>query len=301
MKNALTLLCLIVATPALAIPDVVTWAARVENDAGAFNGNVTVSFELFDVSTAGTSLWSETVTSAVVVDGDLVHDLGSIESLDDALINRDNIFLQVTMNGDVLAPRNALRAVPYALRAEHAGSAETAARATDATKLGGLTPAAFQFSAATGGGLALTGTQFSIQPLAVTTAHLADGAVTAAKLAPGSVTAPAIASASVTATAIAPNAVSSSQIVDFSIQDSDLATDIITLRHINGTTNPLRPRPSGCGGGLQFGNGNCRTTACAINGTSLRFLACDGSCSTSATAVSCPVEEPAGRMLPVEF
>ena len=249
MKNALALLALIVATPAMAIPDVVTWAARVENDAGAFNGNLTVTFELFDVLTAGTSLWSETVASAIVVDGDLVHDLGSIEVLDDALIDRDNLFLQVTMNGDVLAPRSALRAVPYALRAENAATAELANQATDATKLGGFAPATFQFRAASGGGLALTGTEFAIAAASVTTARIADGAVTTAKIGAGA----------------------------------------ITSSHMSGNAVQVRLRPVGCGGGLvpaAAGAMACGTSRCiADDGTTTKFATCAGECSRSGREV----------------
>ena len=110
-------LMLVVAAPALALPDVVTYAARVENDAGVFSGTVAVTFQLFDASEVGNQLWSESVASTVVVAGDLVHELGSIEPLDSTVIERDDLFLAVTINGDTLSPRVALRAVPYALRA----------------------------------------------------------------------------------------------------------------------------------------------------------------------------------------
>jgi len=288
MKNALALLALIVATPAMAIPDVVTWAARVENDAGAFNGNMTVTFELFDVLSAGTPLWTETVSSAVVVDGDLVHDLGSVEVLDDALIDRDNLFLQVTMNGDVLAPRSALRAVPYALRAENAATAELAERATDATKLGGLAPTAFQFRAAASGGLALAGTEFSIAPLAVTSARLADGAVTSTKLAPLSVTGAAIASNTIVA--------------------GKLAVDSVSSSNLAGNTFSVRTQPAGCGGDLQvrtFGvppgvlfpapeTTSCKTDVCGHRSSTNEpmFYVCDGRCIvTVSSPVTCDSDD----------
>ena len=119
MKNLITALVLVAAAPAMAIPDVVSWTARVENDAGPFDGTLSITFALFDVDEAGTPLWTESVPSADVTDGDIVHELGSITPLDDTLIDRDNLFLQVTMNGDVLSPRSALRAVPSASRACH--------------------------------------------------------------------------------------------------------------------------------------------------------------------------------------
>lgn len=121
MKNTIAaLVAVIAAVPAAAVPDVVTYAARVENDAGPFSGTVSAVFQLFDAPTGGALLWSENVASVVVVDGDLVHDLGSVDPLDDSVLARDAVFLAVTFNGDALSPRAAIRSVPFALRAREA-------------------------------------------------------------------------------------------------------------------------------------------------------------------------------------
>jgi hypothetical protein len=130
MKKTLALL-LLTAAPALAVPDLVSSAARIETDDGPFDGNVSVTFQIFDDDAAGTELWTELVASAPVLDGELVHELGSTEPLDDALLANDDLFLQVTINGDVLFPRLALRAVPFALKSN------------DSERLGGLAPADF--------------------------------------------------------------------------------------------------------------------------------------------------------------
>ncbi len=122
MKLVAFLAVFCIAQSAAALPDVVTYAARVEDDAGPVDGNVSVSFTLFGQSAGGTALWTEFVASAVVVGGDLVHELGSIEPLDAGLLARDDVFLEVTINGDTLAPRLALRAVPYALLAADANT-----------------------------------------------------------------------------------------------------------------------------------------------------------------------------------
>ena len=228
MKNVLALLAIVVAAPAMAMPDVVTWAGRVENDAGAFDGTVAVTFELFDVASVGTALWSESVASAVVVDGDLVHELGTIEALDDALLDRDNLFLQITMNGDVLAPRSALRAVPYALRAHDAELADLATLAEDSARFGGLAPSAFQFRAAASGGLTLAGTEFSIAAGSISTARLADASVTTAKIAAGAVTSTQLGAKSVKTATIDDNAVGSAQITDGTIVADDIAAGAVT-------------------------------------------------------------------------
>ena len=241
-------LSLLVAGTAGAVPDVVSYAARVENDAGAFSGTVSATFQLFAARTGGTELWSENAASIVVIGGDMVHDLGSVEPLDDAIIARDDLFLQVTMNGDVLEPRAALRSVPFALRAKNAQQAARAVAADSADRLGGQLPASFQFTAGANGGLALAGTAFSIAPNGVTADRIAaaavslaklaansvdaskllDGAVTLAKLAANSVDGSKLVDSAVTLAKLAPNSVDGSKIVDGSVANADIQGGAIT-------------------------------------------------------------------------
>jgi hypothetical protein len=313
IARALCLVAFAAAAPAAAIPDVVTWAARVENDAGPFDGSMTVTFELFDAVTGGAALWTELVPSAVVVNGDLVHELGSVEPLDDSIIDRDNLFLQVTMNGDVLAPRTALRAVPYALRSSESAHAEEAAHAADATTLAGLAAASFQFTAGAGGGLKLTGTAFAVNSSGIVTTMIADGAVTTAKIgsdavttekvSAGAITAPKIANDAVssekistnavtttkvandaiTADKIAANAVTSTEIAAGAVTSAKIANDAVGIAQMAGLTRLVRTMPDGCGGGLRMGT-SCKTIACGFNIT-LRFFNC--------AATSCNETQPA--------
>jgi hypothetical protein len=285
---ALALATAFVASPASAMPDVVSYAARVENDAGPFDGTAAVSFALFSSRTGGAALWTEEVASVVVVDGDLVHDLGSVEPLDAALLDEDALFLEVTFNGETLTPRVAINAAPYALRAREAELAEVA---VDAEQLGGRPASAYTFAAATGGGLVLTDTSFAIAPAGVTSTHLANGAVgsaaiadgsvaavdlangavVASKIAPGAVgvdalaagavTTAKLASAAVTSTAIADGAIVASKVAASAIGEASLASNSVTSAKIataavtsaklSGGTTQLAVRPVGCGGGLQ--------------------------------------------------
>lgn len=216
-------LSLLVAGTAQAVPDFVSYAARVENDAGAFSGTVSATFQLFGTATGGAELWSENAASIVVIGGDLVHDLGSVEPLDDALIARDDLFLQVTMNGDVLEPRAALRSVPFALRAKNAQQAARAVAADSADRLGGQLPSSFQFTAGANGGLALAGTAFSIAPNGVTADRIAAAAVSLAKLAANSVDASKILDGAVTLAKLAANSVDGSKLVDSAVTLAKLA------------------------------------------------------------------------------
>lgn len=233
MKSFIATL-VIAASPVLALPDVVSYSARVENDAGIFSGTVAVTFQLFDASEAGSELWSETVASTVVVAGDLVHELGSVELLDDSVLERDDLFLAVTINGDTLLPRLALRAVPYALKAQEAESlsglsaddvatdaevaAAVAARVVTFAQLAAV-PAGFAdgvdndtvSTALAGGGLAVANNAFSIADNGVTLARMADSSVGSAEVVADSLTAADLAASSVGASEIAASSITSAK------------------------------------------------------------------------------------------
>lgn len=227
IKSLLTALALAAAgasAPALAIPDLVSYAARVESGADPFNGTAAVSFRIFGVATGGTSLWSEDVASIVVADGELVHDLGSVELLDGALLERDALFLELTFNGEVLLPRVAMNAAPFALRAR---DAEVAEIAVDAERLGGRDAATYQFSAAPAGGLALSGTSFSIATSGVTSAHIADAAIGTPELANSAVTTAKLAAAAVSTAILTDLAVVTAKLADGAVSLGKLAANSV--------------------------------------------------------------------------
>lgn len=99
------------------------------------NGNVTLVFRLYNVATGGSPLWSETLASVPVSDGIYDVALGATIPLTPALFADPARYLEVTVNGEVLAPRRQLLVVPYALRAESADTAATAATAATATSV----------------------------------------------------------------------------------------------------------------------------------------------------------------------
>lgn len=258
MKNAiLALVTVVTALPALAVPDLVTYAARVENDAGPFNGTVSVAFQIFDARTAGVELWSESVASAVVVAGDLVHDLGSVEALDDALLDRDELFLAVTINGDTLSPRAALRAVPFALRAKQADvaasldglsaddvatddevAAAVAARVVAFNQLTGVPTGLADgdndtiATAVAGGGLKSAANAFSIEDNGVTLARMADNSVGAAEVVDGAIGSLDVANESLTSLDLAPGSVGTSELATSSVTELVIASDAVNSAEI---------------------------------------------------------------------
>lgn len=296
---ALLLATLVTAGAAAATPETVVWSARVENDAGPLDGTVSLTLTLFDAETGGSAVHEETIASAVVVDGELVHELGASAGnpLDDAVLERPALYLQVAMNGETLSPRLPIRSVPYALRAEQCNTLQGLSAddvATDAelaTALQGFSvpfssitgvPAGLadgELTAAAGGGLSVSGNTIGIGTSAVTAGMIASSAVTSAK----------IAADAVTASTIAANAVGSSEVADSSITSADIATGTITADDIaDGAITrtdvlgqDVYALPTACGGGLSL-SASCRTLACSTNGSSLNFLNCSGSCSSPA-------------------
>lgn len=248
----MTLALMLLSVPAFALPEVVTYSARVENDAGPFEGTASIAFQLFDAANAGTELWTESVASIVVVDGDLVHDLGSVEPLDDAVLERDDLFLAVTINGDTLEPRVALRAVPYALKARDAETlsglsaddvatdaevaAAVAARVVAFSQLSGV-PAGFAdnvdndtiATAAAGGGLTVAANAFAVGDNAITNARMADNAV-------GSIE---VANESLTTADLGPSSVGASEVTNGSLTSDEFVGRTQIFRAPRGCTGML--------------------------------------------------------------
>lgn len=279
----LSLVALLAAAPSLALPESLTYSAHVDSGDAPFDGSASMVFTLFDARDGGSALWTESAASVVVVSGELAHDLGSVTPLGPDLLNRDELYLEVAFNGTTLSPRVAFAAVPYALRARDAESAElcsladdaehavnadhaaqadqattatSATTAQNATQLGGRAAADYQFGVAASGGLALSGTSFSVASNGITRDHLRNGEVVLGKLGAGAVDASALASSAVTGAKIASGTISGDKIASGSISAS----------HLSGGRIPLAVRPAACGGGLQTQNltvtSGLRATGC---------------------------------------
>ncbi len=311
MKKMLLAL-MFAAAPAAALPDVVTYSARVENDAGPFNGTASIAFQLFDAATAGSELWTESVASIVVVDGDLVHDLGSVEPLDDSVIERDDLFLAVTINGDALEPRVAIRAVPYALKAREAESlgglsssdvatdvevaAAVAGRVVDFSQLTGV-PVGFADSvdndtiatAAAGGGLSVVSGAFSIANDGVTLARLADSSVGSAEVVNETLTSLDLASGAVGNSELGTDAVTSAKIAVGAVTASDVLDG--TLTKLDVARLALVQAPVDCNSQLiiddnEDGTASCRSVMCGVSAGLPLFFDCGGTCDAP-TSRSC--------------
>lgn len=114
-------LCLFVPSAQAAINDQIHFQGKVVNSdsTNVTDGNYSFIFTIYDASTAGTTLWTETKT-ITVTDGIFATDLGSVTDMPASInFNTDSIYLGVEFNGDgEMTPRVRFTAVPYAFNAE---------------------------------------------------------------------------------------------------------------------------------------------------------------------------------------
>jgi len=116
------LAALLLASPlSAAVPGQVNYQGLLLDDQGQpVTGNVDLAFALFDAASGGSALWSEAHADVAVLDG--VYDvvLGSSTPLTPPLVAGGALYLEIEVEGETLAPRQRLVAVPYALRASEA-------------------------------------------------------------------------------------------------------------------------------------------------------------------------------------
>lgn len=105
-------------------PGVISYQGTLTEPGGQpVDGDLDMTFGLFDVSTGGTALWTEAHAGANAVpvsDGLFNVLLGSLTSIPSTVWDHASLFLEVTVGGEVLAPREAVGSVPHALYAVHA-------------------------------------------------------------------------------------------------------------------------------------------------------------------------------------
>jgi hypothetical protein len=317
MKTAAFAL-LLAAAPAAAVPTTMTYAGVLKDNGALVSGTVDAHFGLFTQSSGGTEIYGEDDSGLIVLAGDLVAELGS-NALDDAILEEPELWLEVTIDGEVMTPRVRLNSVPYALRAE------AALRAEEALTLGGLTSldvvtqtqlqtainnatssltASLTLSA--GAGLTKSGNTLAIADGAITTAMIGNQQITSQKLAPGSVGGSAIIDGQVSFNDLAADSVNSSKIVDGSILAADISQDTITAAQlapgsvtsselaglsvtqaaIAGTERPIFLGLPACGGAL-FPSSSCKSIVCNVltsgGVTTEQFFNCNGSCGATAS------------------
>ena len=121
-------LALLAAPLAAAVPGTVNFQGLLLDDQGdPVTGPVDLVLRLYDAEESGTLLWTESHADVDVLDGVYAVELGASTPLTPEILDAPALYLEVEVEGDTLAPRQRLLAVPYALRARTAETADSAA------------------------------------------------------------------------------------------------------------------------------------------------------------------------------
>ena len=100
------------------VPGLVNFQGRLTDPSGnPLTGPQNLVFEVFDAPAAGTLRWTETQNAVPVQNGVLAVQLGAVTPLSYAVFDGGTAWLQLTVNGTPLLPRQRLVAAPYALQA----------------------------------------------------------------------------------------------------------------------------------------------------------------------------------------
>ena len=113
------------------VPQQISLSARLANAGTPLTGSHTLLFKLFDTPTGGGEMWSESAL-ATADNGLVALTLGAQSPLTPLVFDGRPLFVEVSVDGQVLAPRLPVVSVPYAVRSSLAASSAT---------LGNLTPA----------------------------------------------------------------------------------------------------------------------------------------------------------------
>lgn len=181
-------------TAAAQVPRILHYQATLTDGEFPAEGPVDVKASFYADSTGGTPLtgWEESWSAVSLEDGRLDLQLGDTRPIPDEVLEESTLYLQLTVDGEVL-PRLRVTSTAFALRAAVAeGVAD-----------GGLTAESF--------GDGIVGEE-ALADGAVTTDAMADGAVTSDVLADQSVTRDKLTTASVTGDALGDEVVTSQKL-----------------------------------------------------------------------------------------
>ncbi len=118
---------------AAAVPAFLNYQGHVGDSGGPMNGTFPMTFELFATPTGGSPLWSESYPGVVVTAGVFNILLGTSTPLPlGSIFTGQTLWIETTINGNLLTPRRPIVSVAYAARAALADSAIAAPAAVPA-------------------------------------------------------------------------------------------------------------------------------------------------------------------------
>ena len=177
------------AASAAPVPGKVPFTARLSDNSGPINGNVSLSFGIFDAASGGTADWTESWPVATASQGLVFVDLGSTTPLDAAVFGGGTKYLEVTVNGTTLSPRLPIGSAPYAIHADTADSVGSLTQSAIQERVGGTctgqaistigadgsvtcTPIPAQTTYSGGNGVAVNGTTVSLSTAGCATGYV---------------------------------------------------------------------------------------------------------------------------------
>ncbi|MBX3043049.1 MAG: tail fiber domain-containing protein [Ignavibacteriae bacterium] len=150
------------------VPNTLSWQGIVQDNNGAnLDGQFNITTRLFDVSSGGTALWTETQNNVQISDGLANLTLGEITPLTISFNNQ--LWLEIQVGAGTPLPRIKLTSVPYAL---HSASSVTYTEGAGINISGNTISAALGTSISTG----------ELDDLAVANDKIANATITSAKL-----------------------------------------------------------------------------------------------------------------------
>lgn len=120
MASAMLSLFVVFAAASLAygqasVPNLINFQGFLTDTAGApvSDGSHGVDFRIYTALSGGSLLWTE-LTTQTTSNGVFTHQLGSITALSQTLFqDYDSLFLEITIEGEIISPRTLLTSTPY--------------------------------------------------------------------------------------------------------------------------------------------------------------------------------------------
>ncbi|MDO8806738.1 MAG: hypothetical protein Q7R35_20190, partial [Elusimicrobiota bacterium] len=99
-------------------PSLISFQGRLtDNLNNPLAGSYSFDFAIYAALTGGPALWTESQAGITVANGVLMAELGSSSPIPDSVFSSAQRYLEITVNGTTLAPRQRLLSVPYAINA----------------------------------------------------------------------------------------------------------------------------------------------------------------------------------------
>ncbi|MFZ1946071.1 MAG: PSA repeat domain-containing protein [bacterium] len=102
------------------VPSKINYQGRLVDSGAALSGTHEVGFRIYDSAALGALLWADTTMVTASSDGVFSVVLGGERPI--TIGGADSCYLEIEVDGEILAPRRELVSVPYALRAAGADS-----------------------------------------------------------------------------------------------------------------------------------------------------------------------------------